>query len=68
MLRNPQRGLEAPKRGGLTFRLILMLATLSGVIIALSACATPGREDSDLPWNTPQPWETAPQIPGLTAP
>ncbi len=21
--------------------------------------------DSDIPWNTPQPWETAPSIPGL---
>jgi len=34
-------------------------------LLWLSAgCATTGA-DSDIPWNTPQPWETAPSIPGL---
>lgn len=39
---------------------LLSLATL----LLAAGCATPDQE-SDLPWNTPQPWETAPTIPGL---
>lgn len=39
--------------------LLLLLAA-----IALSGCATSA--DSDLPWNTPQPWEGSPTIPGMS--
>ncbi|HRZ10877.1 MAG TPA: hypothetical protein P5567_00310 [Kiritimatiellia bacterium] len=44
------------------------LLGILGLYLALLAagCATTeNREESDLPWNTPQPWETAPTIPGL---
>lgn len=33
--------------------------------LLVGGCGTPGQDDSDLPWNTPQPWESAPTIPGL---
>jgi len=51
-----------------------MLKTLSILLVlgfcalSLSSCATVDNNDdsgSDLPWNTPQPWESAPSIPGL---
>ena len=36
------------------------------LVLLAAGCATSAdREDSDLPWNTPQPWESAPTIPGL---
>jgi hypothetical protein len=39
---------------------------LCAMLMLLAAgCATTDREDSDLPWNTPQPWESAPTIPVL---
>lgn len=31
----------------------------------MCGCGTLGKHDSELPWNTPQPWESAPTIPGL---
>lgn len=32
----------------------------------LTGCDTPDpRPDSELPWNMPQSWETAPSIPGI---
>ena len=34
------------------------------LILLAAGCGTPDR-DSDLPWNTPQPWESAPSIPGF---
>jgi len=41
---------------------MLLLLTL----LALTAgCASSPDRESELPWNTPQPWETAPSIPGL---
>lgn len=46
-------------------RLTLLLASLAAVC-ALTGCATPDPDAaSDIPWNTPQPWEGAPSIPGL---
>jgi hypothetical protein len=39
--------------------LLILLAA-----IAVSGCAT--NADSDLPWNTPQPWEGSPTIPGMS--
>jgi len=39
--------------------LLLFFAALLG-----GGCATT-TADSDIPWNTPQPWETAPTIPGF---
>lgn len=32
------------------------------VFLALAGCATE-REESDLPWNMTQPWESAPTLP-----
>jgi hypothetical protein len=32
----------------------------------LSGCATTGTDDQ--PWNCPQPWEGAPNIPGFSQP
>jgi hypothetical protein len=55
---------KAQPRGVLFFMLIMGLA-----VSCLSGCKTAGgNEDengSDLPWNTPQPWEGAPAIPGM---
>ena len=45
---------------------VRILPVLLAVILA--ACAIGGcvtTDESDIPWNTPQPWEGAPQIPGL---
>jgi hypothetical protein len=42
----------------------LALALLALGLAVAAGCASPDRE-SELPWNTPQPWETAPNIPGL---
>lgn len=32
----------------------------------LSGCATTSSEESELPWNAPQPWEGSPMIPGFS--
>jgi len=49
--------------GAFGARLLLLLLT---VCLALAAgCATSGNE-SDIPWNDPQPWEGSPAIPGLS--
>ncbi len=37
-------------------------------LILVAGCATTsprGRDDSDMPWNTPQPWEGSPFFPGM---
>ncbi|MCX6996680.1 MAG: hypothetical protein NTV49_06255 [Kiritimatiellaeota bacterium] len=48
-----------PRRlAGAAVVLLLFAALLGG------GCATTNA-DSDIPWNTPQPWETAPAIPGF---
>lgn len=42
---------------------ILALAAVSALLLA-AGCATTD-EESDLPWNMSQPWESSPGIPGL---
>jgi len=32
-------------------------------LVVLAGCAT--EQDSDIPWNSPQPWEGSPTIPGM---
>ncbi|MFH0879510.1 MAG: hypothetical protein V2A34_07325 [Lentisphaerota bacterium] len=44
---------------------LLLLALVSMGLIALMGCATADTDQSDLPWNTPQPWESSPTIPGI---
>jgi hypothetical protein len=44
-------------------RLMVLLVMAVGLCLA-GGCAT--ENDSDMPWNTPQPWEGAPGIPGFT--
>ena len=43
-------------------RLLALLAAV-GLGLACAGCATP-RDESDLPWNMPQSWESAPSLPG----
>lgn len=45
-------------------RVVLSIGMLA-LCATLSGCATANQDDSDLPWNTPQPWEGSPMIPGL---
>ena len=47
---------------------LCILLALGLCVLSLSGCATVDNNDdsgSDLPWNTPQPWESAPSIHGL---
>jgi len=48
---------------------LFFLIVLALTAFCLSGCKTAGGSDddngSDLPWNTPQPWEGAPSIPGM---
>ncbi len=46
-------------------RALSCLVVLIGLLLA-GGCAT--NADSDMPWNTPQSWEGAPGIPGLSNP
>ncbi len=41
------------------------LIALALIALAGAGCASTYDNDSDLPWNAPQPWESAPSIPGL---
>lgn len=43
-----------------TAGLVMALAILGGM---LAGCSTAG-DQSDVPWNVPQPWEGAPTLPG----
>ncbi len=46
-------------------RKIWLLALVAAAVCLLAAgCATTD-EESDLPWNMSQPWESSPGIPGL---
>lgn len=42
---------------------ILALAAVSALLLAAGCAITD--EESDLPWNMSQPWESSPGIPGL---
>ena len=49
-------------------KILFFLMILALSVFGLSGCKTAGSDDdegSDLPWNTPQPWEGAPSIPGM---
>lgn len=48
------------------FGKVIRLAAVLAAVVALGAgCAsTRGDDDSDLPWNMSQPWESSPGIPG----
>jgi len=41
-----------------------MLLLVCGGLMLAAGCAT--ESDSNMPWNTPQSWEGAPSIPGMT--
>ena len=43
-------------------RRLFLLITLTGIVWAFSGCAST-KEESDLPWNMPQTWESAPTMP-----
>ena len=45
----------------------------AAIVLALGGCASDDaykddEEYSSMPWNTPQNWEAAPSIPGLSGP
>jgi hypothetical protein len=42
---------------------LLLLSCAAGVL--LTGCATADDNESEIPWNSPQPWEGSPLIPGL---
>jgi hypothetical protein len=41
----------------------LRIAAILALLSAVAGCATTDQE-SELPWNMSQPWETAPALPG----
>ncbi|MDP6631236.1 MAG: hypothetical protein QGH42_04965 [Kiritimatiellia bacterium] len=45
-------------------RALLTITVLAAAMLLFAGCATL-EDESDLPWNTPQPWEGSPTIPGL---
>lgn len=45
-------------------RTLLTITLLAATALLLAGCATM-EDESDLPWNTPQPWEGSPTIPGF---
>jgi hypothetical protein len=45
------------------FRRLLALLAAVGVGWACAGCAST-QDESDLPWNMPQSWESAPSLPG----
>ena len=45
------------------FRRLLALLAAAGFCVAGAGCAST-RDESDLPWNMPQSWESAPSLPG----
>jgi hypothetical protein len=48
-----------------SFGLKLVLPLLLAVLSVAAGCATTVN-DSDIPWNDPQPWEGSPAIPGIS--
>jgi len=45
------------------WRILSMLAAVAFFLALGGGCATEG--PSDMPWNSPQPWEGSPTIPGF---
>jgi hypothetical protein len=45
-------------------RALLTITLILAGVALLTGCATM-EDESDMPWNTPQPWEGSPSIPGL---
>jgi hypothetical protein len=45
-------------------RALLTITIILAGVALLTGCATM-EDESDMPWNTPQPWEGSPSIPGL---
>jgi predicted outer membrane protein len=45
-------------------RTSFMITLLALAALLIAGCATL-EDESDLPWNTPQPWEGSPAIPGF---
>jgi len=45
-------------------RALLTISLFALAALLIGGCATM-EDESDLPWNTPQPWEGSPAIPGL---
>lgn len=54
-----------PVKRSMDWRSLHLLAALSLVI--LTGCATSGdyANESDIPWNAPEPWEGSPYFPGM---
>ncbi len=47
----------------ITTRWCYLMLVLLG-LLGVAGCAS--TEESNMPWNTPQPWEGSPGIPGLS--
>ncbi len=43
----------------------IFISFLAAMLFTGCATTYSNANDSDLPWNTPQPWEASPSIPGL---
>ncbi|MBU0679304.1 MAG: hypothetical protein KJ626_14485 [Verrucomicrobia bacterium] len=50
------------------WQVYLFVLTVLGMALFSSSCATTGEDDeeSDLPWNSQQPWERTLNIPGMS--
>jgi hypothetical protein len=44
---------------------IALLLLLCAAAALLAGCATADQNESEIPWNSPQPWEGSPLIPGM---
>jgi hypothetical protein len=43
-----------------------LISASTGVMLALAGCYTPPEDhESQMPWSTPQDWESSPMMPGL---
>jgi hypothetical protein len=45
------------------FRIAIASLLVVVLAIAMWGCRTP--DDGNMPWNTPQPWEGNPRVPGM---
>ena len=46
------------------FAMLAMVALLATLCLVTGCATSDPRAGSDLPWNTPQPWEGVPSVPG----